>query len=156
LAAVVLYVQEKDIPSGLNHSNCVHLYVYYLKLKEQTEIQIIEFLKERIPKLVGIYIFGSYADNSATPASDIDIAFLTFSKVSAVEKWKIQEELASILDIDIDLVDLKDATVILRAEVVEKGKLIYSADSYQVDYFEMTTYSMYADFKESRMRIFNV
>lgn len=131
------------------------MYLYSLKLKEQTEIQIIEFLKERIPKLVGIYIFGSYADNSATPASDIDIAFLTFSKVSAVEKWKIQEELASILDIDIDLVDLKDATVILRAEVIEKGKLIYSADSYQVDYFEMTTYSMYADLNESRMDIIN-
>ncbi len=95
--------------------------------------------------MVGIYIFGSYADNTATRESDIDIAFLTFEKITSVEKWKVQEELASILDNDIDLVDLKDATVILRAEVVEKGKLIYSFDSYQIDYFEMTTYSMYAD-----------
>lgn len=149
----LLYVQEKNIPAGLNRSNCVHLYFNRILLKENTEIQIIELLKSRIPKLLGIYIFGSYADNSATKNSDIDIAFLSFEKITVVQKWKIQEELASILDIDIDLVDLKDATVVLRAEIVEKGKLIYSADPYQVDYFEMTTYSMYAGLNESRADI---
>jgi hypothetical protein len=85
----------------------------------------------------------------------MDIAFLTFQKISAVEKWKIQEEFASILMQDVDLIDLKDATTILRAEVVEKGKLIFSSDSYQVDYFEMITYSMYADLNESRQDILN-
>lgn len=124
-------------------------------MKELSEIQIIEFLKKRIPKLIGIYIFGSYADNTANRESDIDIAFLSFEKIGAVEKWKIQEELASLLDIDVDLVDLKDATVVLRAEVVENGKLIFSADKYQVDYFEMTTYSMYADLNETRADIIN-
>lgn len=124
-------------------------------MEENAEIQIIDLLKSKIPKLVGIYIFGSYADNTATRESDIDIAFLSFERITAVEKWKIQEELASILDKDIDLVDLKDATVILRAEVVEKGKLIFSGNKYQVDYFEMTTYSMYADLNESRAEILN-
>lgn len=124
-------------------------------MKENTEIQIIEHLRARIPKLLGIYIFGGYADNTATKNSDIDIAFLSFEKIAPVEKWRIQEELASILDINIDLVDLKDATVVLRAEVVEKGKLIYSSNNYQVDYFEMTTYSMYADLNETRADILN-
>jgi predicted nucleotidyltransferase len=122
-------------------------------LKKKTEILITEFLKDQIPGLFAIYVFGSMADNSATPGSDIDIAFLTFQKISAVEKWKIQEELASKLNQDVDLIDLIDATTILRAEVVEKGKLIFSGDSYQVDYFEMTTYSMYADLNESRQDI---
>jgi predicted nucleotidyltransferase len=124
-------------------------------LKENTKIQIINLLKSRISKLIGIYVFGSYADDTATRESDIDIAFLSFEKITPIEKWKIQEELASILDNDIDLVDLKDATVVLRAEVVEKGKLIFSADTYLVDYFEMTTYSMYADLNESRVDILN-
>jgi predicted nucleotidyltransferase len=82
------------------------------------------------------------ANNSDTPESDIDSAFLTFQKISAVEKWKIQEELASKLNQDVDLIDLKDATTILRTEVVEKGKLIFSGDSYQVNHFEIITYSM--------------
>lgn len=126
-----------------------HLFI----LKKKTEILITEFLKDRIPGIIAIYIFGSMADNSATQESDIDIAFLTFQKISAVEKWKIQEELASKLNQDVDLIDLKDATTILRTEVVEKGKLIFSGDSYQVNHFEMITYSMYADLNESRQDI---
>ncbi len=122
-------------------------------MKKKTEILIIEFLKDQIPELIAIYIFGSMADNSATPESDIDIAFLTFQKISAVEKWKIQEELASKLNQDVDLIDLKDATTILQTEVIEKGKLIFSGDSYQVNHFEMITYSMYADLNESRQEI---
>ena len=64
-------------------------------MEKKVEISITEFLKDQIPGLIAIYIFGSMADNSTTPESDIDIAFLTFRKISAVEKWKIQEELAS-------------------------------------------------------------
>lgn len=124
-------------------------------MKHQFEIQIIDFLKKQIPELLGIYIFGSYADNTVTGESDIDIAFLTFQKISAVEKWEIQEKLASLLDNDVDLIDLKDATTVLRAEVVEKGKLIYTSNQYQVDYFEMITYSMYADLNETRKDILN-
>lgn len=126
-----------------------HLFI----LKKKTEILITDFLKDHIPGIIAIYIFGSMADNSETPESDIDIAFLTFQKISAVEKWKIQEELASNLNQDVDLIDLKDATTILRTEVVEKGKLIFSGDSYQVNHFEMITYSMYADLNESRQDI---
>jgi uncharacterized protein len=122
-------------------------------LKTKTEITIINFLKEKISDISGIYIFGSFADQTATSNSDIDIGFLTQQKIDPVKKWEIQEELASILDNDIDLVDLKDASVILRAEVIEKGKLIYTSDQYQTDYFEMTTYSMYADLNESRMDV---
>jgi len=124
-----------------------------IELDNQIEIQIIDLLKKMIPDLLGIYIFGSYANNTMTPESDIDIAFLSFQKISPVEKWKIQEELASKLNQDVDLIDLKDATTILRTEVVEKGKLIFSGDPYQINYFEMITYSMYADLNESRQDI---
>lgn len=122
-------------------------------MKAKTEITIINFLKEKISDISGIYIFGSFADETATSNSDIDIGFLNQQKIDPVKKWEIQEELASILDNDIDLVDLKDASVILRAEVIEKGKLIYSSDKYLTGYFEMTTYSMYADLNETRSDI---
>lgn len=123
--------------------------------KKETEKKIAEFLKKKIPELLGIYIYGSFAENRLTPDSDIDIAFLTRKKISAVEKWKIQEELASLLDIDIDLVDLKDASVVLRAEVVENGTRIYTKNEYECDNFEVTTYSMYADLNETRKDILN-
>ena len=123
--------------------------------KKKTEQKITEFLKKKIPGLLGIYIFGSFADDRLRPESDIDIAFLTWEKISAVDKWKIQEELASLLEIDIDLVDLKNASVVLRAEVVENGERIYTENEYECDNFEVTTYSMYADLNETRKDILN-
>ena len=32
-------------------------------ISKSTEIQIIKFLKEKIPELFGIFIYGSYAKN---------------------------------------------------------------------------------------------
>jgi len=89
------------------------------------------------------------------PESDIDVAFLSFQKLLPVKKWKIQEGLASLLDRDIDLVDLKNATVVLRAEIVENGIRIYTGNKFECDNFEVTTYSMYADLNESRIHILN-
>lgn len=124
-------------------------------LDKKSEIRIVDFLQQKIKNLSGLYLFGSYTTEMHTSRSDLDIAFLTSEKIPAVDRWKIQEELASLIDIDIDLVDLKEASVILRAEVVENGKRIYTGDAYASDYFEMVTYSMYADLNESRMDILN-
>ncbi|MCA1760218.1 MAG: nucleotidyltransferase domain-containing protein [Bacteroidales bacterium] len=122
-------------------------------LDKQSEIKIVDFLRKKFKNLFGLYLFGSYVTELHTSQSDLDIAFLTSEKISAVERWKIQEELASLLDKDIDLVDLKEVSVVLRAEVVENGKRIYTGNAYECDSFEMVTYSMYADLNESRMYI---
>ena len=122
-------------------------------INKETEIQIINFLKSKISGLNGIYLYGSYAQNQANRESDIDLAFLTEEKIKAVEKWKIQEELASLLDNDVDLVDLKEASVVLRKEIVEKGRLLAVFDHYKIQYFEMTTISMYMDLNETRKHI---
>ncbi|MFW6310254.1 MAG: type VII toxin-antitoxin system MntA family adenylyltransferase antitoxin [Prolixibacteraceae bacterium] len=124
-------------------------------LDEQSKIKIVNFLSGKINHFYGLYLFGSFATDLHTAHSDLDIAFLTPEKISGVERWKIQEELASLLDNDVDLVDLKEASVVLRTEVIEKGKRIYTGNLYECDKFEMTTYSMYADLNESRMEILN-
>ena len=124
-------------------------------MKRQIEIKIIDFVRKNISDVNSIYIFGSYAANQETPTSDLDIAYLATNKIDSVKKWEIQEELASLLDIDVDLVDLQEASVILRTEVIDKGKLIFSNDKYKTNYFEMTAYSMYADLNESRADILN-
>lgn len=116
---------------------------------------IIDFLSGKIPNLDGIYIYGSFASNKQTPKSDIDIAFLSETKIDSYEKWKNQEKLAVLLDRDVDLVDLKDASVVLRIEVVNNGILILEKNKYKIDSFEMTTYSMYADLNETRIDILN-
>ncbi len=116
---------------------------------------IIRQLTDKIPALFGIYFFGSYANGSYRPNSDIDVAILTGTKLTAVERWNIQEELASELDKDVDLVDLKDASVILRVEVIDNGIRLFTGNKYECENFETTTYSMYADLNETRMDILN-
>jgi uncharacterized protein len=70
-------------------------------LDNNSEIKIVNFLSGKFKDLSVVYIFGSYATNLHIGQSDLDIAFLTPEKISAVERWKIQEELASLLDKDI-------------------------------------------------------
>lgn len=124
-------------------------------MENKTKNIIVDFLKKEIPQLLGIYLFGSYAENRVTRESDIDVAFLTLEKIDSVQKWRIQEKLASQLNMDVDLVDIKDASVILRTEIVENGIRIYTGDSFQCDNFDVTTYSLYTDLNESRIHILN-
>ncbi len=121
----------------------------------QFEIQVIDKLKKEIPDLQGIYLFGSYVDNSMMRESDIDIAFLTSAILTKVEKWRIQESLACVLDRNIDLVDINEASVILRTEIVEKGKRIYTANVLACESFEVISYSLYSDLNENRIDILN-
>jgi len=124
-------------------------------LNSDTENIIIQFLKNKIPEILGIYLFGSYTSNQMNSDSDIDIGYLTNHNIKSVERWKIQEELATKLNRDIDLIDLKNAPVVLRSQVIENGSRIYSNSNYECDNFEMLTYSLYADLNESRMQIIN-
>ena len=116
---------------------------------------IIEFLQKHLTGVYTVYLYGSYANGAATSESDVDLAFLSEEQITNVAKWKVQEKLAAELNKDVDLVNLKDASVVLRKEIVEKGKLLYSSDQYKTETFEMTTLSMYMDLNETRKDILN-
>ena len=51
-------------------------------------------LKKEIPKLQALYIFGSYADDTATKTSDIDIEYLTAEALTSTQGWNISQKLA--------------------------------------------------------------
>jgi len=50
---------------------------------------------------------------------------------------------------DVDLVDLKSANTIFKFQIVAKGIRVYGSD-YEVEEFEMLTFSFYIRFKEER------
>lgn len=116
---------------------------------------IIEFLQKHLTGVYALYLYGSFASGVATTESDVDLAFLSDEQISNVDKWKVQEKLAAELNKDVDLVNLKDASTVLRKEIVEKRNLLYSSDRYKTESFEMTTLSMYMDLNESRKDILN-
>ncbi len=113
---------------------------------------IIDTLSSQIPDLQALYIFGSQSDDSATPKSDIDIAYLSKTKLSDVSRWNISQKLASLLSTDIDLVDIATTNTIFRYQIFSKGTRIYGV-GYEVESFETLAYSFYLRFKEERQPI---
>ena len=123
-----------------------------MKLKD-SKIKIIEdTLKSNIPKLKAIYIFGSYANESATNGSDVDIAYLSDESLSNAKRWELGVELSRLLKRDIDLVDLKGANTIFRYQIISTAKRVYGS-GYEVESFETLVYSFYLRFKQERKPI---
>ncbi len=113
---------------------------------------IIDTLSSQIPSLQAVYIFGSQSDDSATYESDIDIAYLSKTKLSDVERWNIAQKLASLLSTDTDLVDIATTNTIFRYQIISRGTRIYGG-GYEVESFETLAYSFYLRFKEERQPI---
>ena len=113
---------------------------------------IVQFLVKKINPYV-IYLFGSQAQQQSRKDSDIDLAFLSERTLSHYERFMIAEELAAILNYDVDLVDLKEATTVFQAQVVGKGKVLYCADDDKKAQFEMKVFKEYAILNDERAEI---
>lgn len=111
--------------------------------------KIIDLLKLSLPDTQLIYLFGSRADNSYKPSSDWDIAVLGTGKLDNVQRWELAQELASLLNADVDLVDLLSTSTVFNMQVVSKGQLLYG-DINIKDVYETKVYSMYGRLQESR------
>jgi len=121
-------------------------------LDDDKKLAIIELLKKEIPELQALYLFGSYADGTATDESDIDIAYLTTELLSSTQRWDISQKLATLLSRDVDLVELSQTNTIFRYQILSAGFRIYGS-GYDVESFETLAYSFYLRFQEERKPI---
>lgn len=116
----------------------------------------VTLLREALPDLQVIYVFGSAAlDQPLRPDSDIDLAVLPARPLDAVARWDLQERLAALFHRDVDLVDLRSASTIMRVQVLRTGHILYEADTVTRQRFEMHTLSAYALLNEERAAILN-
>lgn len=60
-----------------------------------------------------IILFGSTAVNRERKSSDIDLAFLGLESKSAYELFIIGQKIASLLDREVDLIDLSQASTVM-------------------------------------------
>ena len=126
--------------------------VHIMKLTSKQKKAIFQILENEINPLKAIYLFGSYADDSATQTSDIDIAYLTDSIVTPNKNWEISNALSRALSINVDLVNLAQTDTIFRYQVISTGKRLYGS-GYEVESFETLAYSFYLRFQEERKPI---
>ena len=123
-----------------------------MSLSKNDKTMIIDSLKEEIPGLQAVYLFGSRKNGTATKESDVDIAYLSPLSLSTMDQWKLSQQLASLLSHDVDLIDLKKTNTIFRYQIIFTGERIYGS-GYDVENFETLAYSFYLRFQEERKPI---
>lgn len=121
-------------------------------LKSEDKQLIIDTLKEDIPELQALYLFGSQKDGTATVTSDVDIAYLSHKVLSNLDRWELSQKLASLLSTDIDLIEISQTNTIFRYQILSTAERIYG-EGYDVESFETLAYSFYLRFQEERKPI---
>ncbi len=117
------------------------------------DTQITNFLRSSVPRLIAVYRFGSTASGQTTDESDVDIAFLADAPMDPVERFELQERLAGLVRRDVDLLDLREASTVMRMQVICTGRLLATFDRERQEAFEDPTYSAYARLNEERREI---
>lgn len=115
----------------------------------------LDALRQAIPGLLAVYVYGSVARDEAHDGSDVDIAILAEHPVDAVERFDLAGKLASQLGRDVDLLDLKQASTVMRAQVMESAHRLWVRDDAPVDEFEAHVLSDFARLNEERAAILN-
>jgi uncharacterized protein len=114
---------------------------------------IVDTLRHRVPGCLAIYLFGSFATGGANRESDVDLAVLAQAPLADEERWHLAQTLAVALGRDVDLVDLRRASAVMRVQVIDSGKLLFESDATQRQEFEAMALSDYARLNEERRGI---
>jgi uncharacterized protein len=99
-------------------------------------------------------VFGSYAKGNIHKNSDIDIAFFHEDSIlTSYDIFIVAQELADILNMEVDLVNLRTASTVFKSQIYTTGMIIYSKDDTLLQKQQMTALSMYAKLNEEREEI---
>lgn len=115
--------------------------------------QITDFIVEKVDPDF-IVLFGSQVTGITHPGSDVDIAFYKPQhELSAFEILGLATELANIIKIKVDLVDLDNASTVFKAQVFSTGEPLHIASQFDFDEYQMIALSMYYNFDVERREI---
>lgn len=125
-----------------------------VKLAAMDEAAVVEMLREAVPDVVAVYVFGSAVTGEMHAQSDVDLAFLPpRGPLPAFERFTLQERVAAAIGCSVDLVDLRSASTVMRMQVVSKGRLLYESDPDERGRFEDYAFSSYVRLNEERRAI---
>lgn len=113
------------------------------------ERKIIEDLKDIIPYVKGIIIYGSHVKGYADKNSDIDICVV--KKEGIDEKELFYKILSTSNKYDIIIFD--KAPWYIRGEIIENGKVIYAEDADELDFWLYKQSKIWNDMKRRRRRV---
>ena len=114
---------------------------------------MVRMIRDSIEDVEAIYLFGSISAGTEHADSDIDLAVMTKAGLSPTRFWEVAQELSSMVSRDVDLINLREASTVMRMEIVSSGERIYCANEANSDAFENFVFADYARLNEERARI---
>lgn len=117
---------------------------------------IIHHVLGYFPTAQAIYLFGSHGTPDEWPDSDVDMAVLLppeeAKRAGHLALSDLHMSLSHALGRDVDILNARLVSTVFQKEIIF-GELIYCADRYAVDEFEMLTLSYYQKLNEERAEI---
>ena len=127
------------------------IYLNMLNKVKDNEKLIPSDLPQEIAKKFSIYfllLFGSKAEGTDTADSDVDIAVYADHVLSEEEKINLAFELSLIFKTEnIDLVDIKSASPMLKRKIFEKYKILYLKEPFILYQVELSSLREYDESK---------
>lgn len=114
---------------------------------------IVQALLKSCPDAQAIYLFGSYADHTTHPESDLDVAVLRPPLSEKLDLWNLFSELHGALGVEVDLIDLRRVSTVFQNEIIRTGRRIYCCDAPVCDEFEALVLSQYQKLNQERREI---
>ncbi|SHE73303.1 Nucleotidyltransferase domain-containing protein [Lampropedia hyalina DSM 16112] len=113
---------------------------------------LVQVLKDRIPKLLAIYAFGSRIQGTAGPDSDLDLAVLVAGYADVMVLFDVAGDLADIVGCHVDLLDLRAASTVMQYQIITTGQCWWQAD-HQAALFEAAILSEKTALDAARARL---
>jgi uncharacterized protein len=104
---------------------------------------IVNALHAAFPTLAVVYLFGSAARGALTGRSDIDIAIDIGRPLTSLERWNAAQSLASAYSRDVDLIDFRVASTVLRHQILTTGRNVFAKDAAAQSSYEAAVLSEY-------------
>lgn len=118
---------------------------------------IVDTVRRHYPDVQAVYLFGSHGTDRQWPESDIDIALLLPHEQAKSERNIVLSpcrfDLQRALHREVDLVNARRVSTVFQKEIIGGGRLIYCADRYALDEFEMLVISYYQKLNEERRHV---
>lgn len=89
----------------------------------------LHLIQQRIPRLMAVYAFGSRVQGTANSDSDWDLAVLVEGYAGPVLLWDTASELASLLGVEVDLLDFRAASTVMQHQILTTGERWWALDA---------------------------
>jgi len=95
---------------------------------QNAKFQDLTPIFRRKKRIAAVYLFGSAATGRDRRGSDLDLAIVTKSTISGRERLRIEADLSSRLQRDVDLVIFGQAPPLLQHQILKYGRLVCEND----------------------------